>query len=187
MHSQIKNQGFLTLNMMPGNLVQMQTVIQQVTLGPGICIFQKSSQVLLMLLVLRPQGSVIQEVPSGSDDLMSSFPTFQGLTVKPYSHDGPLGFSTPPNLPSEVGDARVSSEALHHSGTDTWAERLSLHLSHGRDQARAKGRLGQHSFSGCCNNILPPVGFNNRNLLCTVLQMRSPKSGIGRAGSFRGL
>ena len=63
MHSQIKNQGFLTLNMMPGNLVQMQTVIQQVTLGPGICIFQKSSQVLLMLLVLRPQSSVIQEFP----------------------------------------------------------------------------------------------------------------------------
>lgn len=143
MHSQIKNQGFLTLKMMPGNLVQMQTVIQQVTLGPGICIFQKSSQVLLMLPVLRPQGSVIQEVPSVSDNLMSSFPTFQGLTVKPHSHDGPPGFSIPPHLPSEVGYARVSSEALHHSGTDTWAERPSLHLPHGRDQARAGTRQGQ--------------------------------------------
>ena len=84
---------------------------------------------------------------------MSSLPSFQGLTVRPHSHDGPpahqlgpQGFSIPLHLPSEVGYARVSSEALHHSGTDTGWKAESppppwQRPGQGRDQTGPRGDL----------------------------------------------
>lgn len=104
-----------------------------------------------------------QPPATSKDKPPGPFPNFRALpvtpgnrqvgNVRPHSHDGPpahqlgpLGFSIPLHLPSEVGYARVSSEALHHSGTDTGRKAESLpppwqRPGQGRDQTGPGGDL----------------------------------------------